>query len=110
MNYRRATRIARGLESAVLALGFAALLYRATLYGLIERPPGAAWGRGDVIDFGLGVVLFLLGGVCAGAGILLSTHPDCSDRGVAYRPVLIGMTTFVVYYLLHPYIPVLNPE
>ena len=26
----------------------------------------------------------------------------------AYRPAVVGMTTFVAYYLIHPYIPSLG--
>lgn len=101
-------RVARALERGVIALAVAALLYRATVYHLIPRPAGAPWGLADVIDFALGVVLFLLGGICAGVGIALSNRArEPAERGAAHRPVVTGMTAFVVYYLVHPYVPAL---
>jgi hypothetical protein len=105
MQYRTLCSVAAVLERAVIGLAIAALVYRATLYNLIEKAPGAAWGTGDVIDFALGLLLFLCGGLCAASGVALAAMSDHADKGVAYRPVLIGMTTFVVYYLVHPYIP-----
>ncbi len=107
MHYRTVESLARWLERIVIGLAVVAVVYRAILYPLIDKPPGASWGNGDVIDFALGLLLFLSGGLCAASGIALSAMADNRDRGAAYRPVLIGMTTFVVYYLVHPYIPFL---
>lgn len=107
MPLTRIILIARILERAVIALGILALLYRATLYALIDKPVGAAWGTGDVIDFALGMLLFMLGGLCALSGVMWYSQAAMQDKGRAYRPVLIGMTTFVAYYLIHPHVPVL---
>jgi len=101
--------LARWLERAVLALALLALAFRATLYASLPRAAGARYGSGDVIDYALGLVLFLLCGLCAALGVLLTTRVTPAEQGRAYRPVLIGMTTFVVYYLVHPYVPTLAP-
>ena len=95
------------LERAVVVLAIAALLYRAKIYHTIAKPAGAAYGLGDVIDFGLGLVLFVVACLCAASGIALMRMTDAAGNAAAYRPAVIGMTTFVVYYLVYPYIPAL---
>jgi len=100
-------RLAGALERAVVALAILALAFRVLVYGHIPRPPGAAWGSADVIDFALALLLFLLALACTGLAVALSTRAAERERGRAYRPAVIGMTTFVAYYLVHPYLPVL---
>jgi hypothetical protein len=109
MHTDRLRTIAYWLERAVILLALGALVFRATLYGAFPRPVGAAYGSGDIIDYLLGLALFLLSGACAAVGVLLTTRVDASGKAAAYRPVLIGMTTFVVYYLVHPHVPALGP-
>ncbi len=109
MHHHTLAALARWLERTVLALAAGALLFRALLYPRMPRPAGAAWGSGDVIDFALGLAVFVLGGACAACGIALTARvEDETARGAAYRPVLTGMTTFVLYYLVHPYVPALT--
>ena len=110
MHTDRLRTLASWLERTVILLALGALVFRAALYGLFPRPPGAAYGNGDIIDYGLGLLLFLVSGGCAAVGVLLTTRVDARDKAAAYRPVLIGMTTFVVYYLVHPHIPMLGPN
>lgn len=100
-------RLARRLEQAVIVLALGALAFRATLYGSLPPDAGARYGTGDIIDYGLGLVLFLLCGACAALGVVLTTRVAADAQARAYRPVLIGMTTFVVYYFVHPYVPTL---
>jgi uncharacterized membrane protein YidH (DUF202 family) len=100
-------RLAGALERAVVALAILALAFRVLVYGHIPRPPDAAWGSADVIDFALALLLFLLALACTGLAVALSTRAREHERGRAYRPAVVGMTTFVAYYLVHPYLPVL---
>ncbi len=100
-------RLAGALERAVVALALLAIAYRVLVYGHIPRPPGAAWGNADVIDFALALLLFLVALACTGLAVALSARAPEQERGRAYRPAVIGMTTFVAYYLVHPYLPVL---
>jgi len=108
MHTDRLRTLALWLERAVILLALGALVFRATLYGLFPRPEGAAYGSGDIIDYALGLALFLLSGGCAAVGVLLTTRVDAAGKAASYRPVLIGMTTFVVYYLVHPHVPTLG--
>ena len=105
---RPSTRLINALQTAVISAAIVALVYRATLYGMIEKPPGAAYGMGDIIDFGLGILVFFLGGACAASGLFATLQQRDADPVNAYRPAVIGMTTFVVYYLIHPYIPIIE--
>lgn len=108
-------RLAGLLERAVVLIALLALAYRVLVYGRVPRASGATWGAGDVIDYALALLLFVLALACAGCGVALSaravhTHDHTHDRaarGRAWRPAVVGMTTFVAYYLVHPYLPVL---
>ena len=93
------------LETIAMVLAIGALLFRATIYWKMPIEPGAGYGVGDIIDFVLGFVLFIICGLCAIAGVALSAmqHPEAQQS--AYRPILIGITSFVVYYFVHPYVP-----
>jgi hypothetical protein len=90
----------------VVALAFVALAFRATLYWRLPPVAGAPYGRGDVIDFGLGLVLFAVSCLCAGAAVALSMHGAAgADQRMAFRPAVVGITTFVFYYFVHPHVP-----
>ncbi|MEQ8234133.1 MAG: hypothetical protein RLW61_09240 [Gammaproteobacteria bacterium] len=109
MNDARLGHLAGLLERAVVALALLAIAFRVVVYGRLPRPAGAAWGTGDVIDYALALALFLLALACAGSAVLLSARAgsDATARARAWRPAVIGMTAFVAYYLVHPYLPVL---
>jgi hypothetical protein len=101
-------RAARLLERTCVTLALVALAFRATLYWRMPAAPGASYGPGDVLDFALGLVLFALCCACAASGVALSlrgAQRDGAAMARAYRPVVIGMTSFVVYYFLHPHVP-----
>lgn len=102
-------RAARTLERTVVALAVLALAYRATLYGTLAQPPGGGYGAGEIVDYALGLLLFLLCTACAALGVALSARAGDAERAMSYRPVLVGMTTFVVYYLVHPLVPTVAP-
>ncbi|MGE0483586.1 MAG: hypothetical protein AB7Q81_05575 [Gammaproteobacteria bacterium] len=110
MSTARLQRLAALLERSVVALALLALAFRATLYGSLPRAVGAIYGTGDVIDFALAVLLFALCTACAALGVLLALQAGNErERGMSFRPAVVGMTTFVVYYLLHPLVPDLGP-
>ena len=92
--YATVQRAARVLEAAAVSLAIGALLYRATVYWRFTPAPGEPYGVGDIIDFALAMLLFLVCGLCAAAGVAASM-----------RPAVIGITSFVVYYFLHPHVP-----
>lgn len=88
-----------------MAMALGALLFRATLYWVIPVTDGEPYGLADVIDFGLGLVLFLVCTVCAATGVLLSFRQDPEEHRLAFRPVLVGILSFLAYYFLHPHVP-----
>jgi len=96
---------ARRLEIAVVGLALAALIYRASLYWMLPAPEGKTYGTGDVIDFVLGMILFLLSGLCAAAAVGMSVTAEGAQQQLAFRPAVVGITSFVIYYFLHPYVP-----
>lgn len=98
-------RLSTILEFATVALAILALVFRATLYWLIPVAEGEPYGLGDVLDFGLMILLFLVSSVCASFGVLLSIRGDGLEQRLAFRPVLVGICSFVVYYLVHPQVP-----
>lgn len=93
------------LEWVTVALAVFALLFRATLYWLFPVEPGEPYGLGDILELGLMALLFVTGGVCAGLGVVLSARGDDQARRLAFRPVLIGICSFVIYYFVHPHVP-----
>ncbi|MCB1749560.1 MAG: hypothetical protein H6977_13580 [Gammaproteobacteria bacterium] len=110
MTTARLQRLAALLERSVVVLALAALAFRATLYGSLPRTAGAAYGSADVVDFALALLLFALCTACGGVGVMLSLRASSDrERGMSFRPALVGMSTFVIYYLLHPLVPSLAP-
>lgn len=111
MRHHTINRAARVLERASVTLTVLALLFRATIYWRLPPAAGASYGQGDILDFALGLVLFAVCCACAACGVALSLHAgraagvERAAMGVAYRPVVVGMTSFVAYYFLHPYTP-----
>ena len=106
--FYRYERYARRLETAVLAVAGVAVLFRLTWYWQLPKAEGASYGTGDVLDFALTLLLFLVATACAACGVALSLRGApgrADDVGRAYRPLLIGITTFVAYYFLAPYLP-----
>lgn len=105
IDYATVQRAARILEVAAVSLAAGALVYRATVYWSFVPAPGKLYSTGDIIDFALALLLFLVCGLCAAAGLASSTIGDGSEQHLAFRPAVIGITSFVVYYFLHPHIP-----
>ncbi|MEM7254010.1 MAG: hypothetical protein AAF493_21535 [Pseudomonadota bacterium] len=103
--YKTLLRSARPLEIITIVLAVGALIYRATVYWKIPVAPGEPYGLGDLIDFGLGLLVFLIACICAacGVGISMTAPPDIKPQ--AYRPLFIGMGSFLLYYFLHPHVP-----
>ena len=100
----RLQTIAGLLEYCVLGVAGAAILFRLTWYWHLPKAAGARYGSGDVVEFGLTLLLFLLSTACAACGVALSLHGG-ERVGRAYRPLLVGITTFVIYYFLAPKLP-----
>ena len=105
IGYATVQRAARVLEATAVSLAIGALLYRATAYWLFIPAPGEPYGVGDVIDFALAMLLFAVCGLCAAAGVASSMSGDGKEQHLAFRPAVIGITSFVVYYFLHPHVP-----
>lgn len=105
MTRARLERIARALQGAVLATAAAGVLFRASAYWHLPKAPGARYGSGDVVEFALTMLLFLLSTACAGCGVAMSLREQGPPGAAAYRPLLVGITTFVAYYFLAPHVP-----
>ena len=102
MDRKRLNSIARWLEKSVLSLAVLALVYRATIYCALPPPAGASYGSGDVIDFALAAILFVLALACAVVALGINLTGQGSDPSTAFRPAVVGITSFVVYILVHP--------
>lgn len=100
----RLQAIADLLEYCVLGVAGGAILFRLSWYWHLPKAAGARYGSGDLVDFGLTFLLFLLSTACAACGVALSLRGD-APVGRAYRPLLVGVTTFVLYYFLAPQLP-----
>ncbi|MGE0860264.1 MAG: hypothetical protein AB7P42_14245 [Gammaproteobacteria bacterium] len=102
-------RLARGLEYAVLILAALGLAFHLLGHGLFPRPASAEWGTADLIDFGLLLLLFLVSTACAACGVAISLANARGNGGgppsAAFRPLLVGITTFVIYYFVVPRLP-----
>ena len=98
-------RVAHILERAVVALAAFGVLFHTAIYAQLPRPAGAHYGSGDIAEFALLLSLFLLACACAVSGVALAYTRTRDDLGPPYRAMLIGLTTFVTYYLLLPSIP-----
>ena len=109
MQTAKLRQLAHVLEWLAAGLAGIALLYRMLIYGHLPPPPNMPWGMGDVIDFAFAAAVFLAGLACAGCAVALSARVTDRERGAAWRSAAVGMTAFVVYYLLHPLVPVLSP-
>lgn len=104
----RVTRLkqtAASLEVAVLLLAVGALLFRATVYWRLPPVGGAAYGTGDVIDLGLAMLVFVVGGLCAVTGVAISFLGDKADKRYAYQAFFVGVVSFIAYDWLHPHVP-----
>ena len=103
----RLERIARSLEWAVLFLAGAGVLFRLGWYWHLPKAAGARYGSGDVVEFALTFVLFVLSTACAACGVAISLRMQGKNQAGAnaYRPLLIGVTTFAAYYFLAPRLP-----
>jgi len=105
MNYSSVKRFSRILEFLVIGSALLALVYRATLYWLLPPVAGESFGLGDIVDFGLALELFFLSLLCAASAVVLSLKGQGQAQHLAFRLAVIGITTFVVYYFLHPHMP-----
>ncbi len=94
-----------GAEKAVVAVAVAALVYRALVYPRMVPGADGAFATRDIVDFALGMVVFIVAGVCAVSAVVMSTKIEASEQHRAFRPAVVGITTFVVYYFLHPHVP-----
>lgn len=99
----RLTRVSVGLERAVLWTAALALAFRATLYWRLPAAAPRTVGTGDLLDFALAILLFALSFACAASGVAMSLKAGSQPR--VYRPVLVGITTFTLYFFVHPYVP-----
>ena len=98
-------RYSARLEVVVVSLAIGALVYRATLYWLLPVKAGEPYGLGDVVDFAIGMLLFFISLLCSAAAVALSMKSQGQNQHLAFRPAVVGITTFVVYYFLHPHVP-----
>ena len=105
LSHHTLLRVSRFLELGTIALALTALVFRATVYWRMPPLSGATYGRGDVLDFALAALLFVLAFVTAASGLLLARGLPGKQLGIAYRPLVVGVTTFSAYFFVHPYIP-----
>jgi hypothetical protein len=105
MNIHLIKRTAAHLEVGAVGLALLALAYRATLYWQIAVTEGQAPSTRDLLDFALAMLLFLVCGLCATAGVAINFMGERSDRPLAYRAFFVGVVTFLLYDILHPHVP-----
>ena len=105
MSPSRLERIARALETGVLVTAAAGVVFRLGWYWHLPKAPDARYGSGDVVEFALTFVLFMLSTACAASGVAMSLRGPGQTGANPYRPLLVGITTFVAYYFLAPHLP-----
>lgn len=101
----RLKTIAARLEMAAPLLAVLALVYRATLYWVLPGNGADDPGPAALLDFGLAMLLFLVCLACAAAGVAISIKGPPQDKRLAYRAFFSGVMSFLLYDLLHPYLP-----
>ena len=101
----RLARAAGVLEYLVLTVAALGLLFRVTVYWRWPEPAAAPYGTADLVDFAWLLALFLLATACAATGVALALTHGKDALTPAYRALVLGITTFVAYYLLLPYLP-----
>ena len=99
------TRTAAILEKLIGIIVITGVLFRATVYHRFTQTDGRSYTTGDIVDFALLAALFVSCTLCASCGVALALSRPQPPRAVIYRPVLVGMTCFVVYYFAQPLIP-----
>lgn len=97
--------LARPLEIAAPVLAILALLYRATLYWTLPGGASGEPGTAQLLDLGLALLLFLVGLLCAGAGVAISLFGGQADKGRAYRAFFLGAGSFMLYEFIYPHVP-----
>lgn len=105
MNIGLIKRAAAYLEVGSVSLALLALAYRASLYWQIAVTEGQAPSTRDLLDFALALLLFVVCGLCATAGVAINLMGERSDRPRAYRAFFVGVVTFLLYDILHPHVP-----
>jgi len=98
-------RAAAILEVAAIVIALLGLTYRATLFWLLPAGRGDAPGLAPLLDFGLAMLLFVVCVLCAGIGVAISLQGSQGDKRYAYQAFFIGVLSFLLYDLLHPYVP-----
>jgi hypothetical protein len=101
----RLERIARLLENSVFGVAAAAVVFSLSWFWHLPKAAGAHYGTGDVVDFGLTFLLLMLSTACAACGVATSLRGGSQASAAAYRPLLIGVTTFAAYYFVAPHLP-----
>lgn len=101
----RLKRLSITLQLGAVMIGVLALAYRATFYWTLPAASGNAAATGEVVDFALALLLFLVCALCATSGVAISVLGERSDKRHAYQAFFVGVLTFLAYDLLHPYLP-----
>jgi hypothetical protein len=98
-------RLSLWLQASAIATGVLALIYRATLYWALPRANTGKAGIGDLLDFALAMLLFLVCALCASSGVAISVIGERSDKRHAYQAFFVGVLSFLAYDLVYPYLP-----
>ena len=98
-------RLSITLQIGVGLIGVTALAFRATLYWSLPAASGDTPGSGDLLDFALAMLLFVVCALCATAGVAISLLGGPGDKRHAYQAFFVGVLSFLAYDLLHPLLP-----
>lgn len=96
------------LERATVLAAAAGCFFKALIYPALAHGPEARFGAGDILDYLILLLIFLLSSAAGILGFLLSLDAAPDERGTVYRRVAVAMTVFVIYYLIHPHLPELS--
>ena len=95
------------IERIVITVTVTAVCYRVFIYGIFEKDPRSHYGVGDMIDFGLGMFVFLTCGL-SGLWCFRTMTEGTAPTTELWRSAVLAMTSFVAYYFAHPILPVIE--
>ena len=94
------------VERIIIVVTATAVFYRIFVYGIFEKDPQAHYGVGDLIDFGLGMCVFLTSGLC-GVWCFRRMVEGKIPTTDLWRSAALAMTAFAAYYFVHPVLPII---
>lgn len=105
-NPASATTIALAVSRLALGLAVLGLAFRSLIWGSWLPEPGDPYGLADVLELLIFYALVALCAVCVVLGMIVALRTKARPASLGGRLLAIGLLTPVVYYFLHPLMPI----